>query len=134
MKKYVSIVLLCALAGCAYIPIFGRSPTPETPVFFKQRSARLDQPALHAIQTAARYAAAQPGAPVSITGAADSSGDTAANAALSAQRAQAVAETLVADGVAVQRIHIHAIGTASAPEPQGVPAQYARRVLIQIGS
>ncbi|MGE4481647.1 OmpA family protein [Acidocella sp.] len=110
------------------------APPPATPVFFQPFSAALDQPALNAISTAAKAANAQPGAAVVVIGAADSVGSKLANKYLSETRAQVVADQLAADGVAQERLHIHATGMiAPSHDAPGTPVQGDRRVLIQIG-
>jgi outer membrane protein OmpA-like peptidoglycan-associated protein len=128
------ISLLCGVSGCASLPFMGPRPasTPATPIFFQPASAALDQPALSSIESAAEAAQARPGAPVYVTGAADSIGPAAANQSLSQARAQAVAAALAADGVAATRIHTDWIGESAAPAPDS-RTQAARRVLIRIG-
>ncbi len=134
MKKFLMISLLSGVSACASLPFMGprAASTPDTPVFFQPASAALDQPALTSIQSAAEAAQARPGAPVYVTGAADSIGPAAANQQLSQARAQAVASALASDGVASGRIHTDWIGESAAPAPD-THAQAARRVLIRIG-
>ena len=131
MKKFLTISLLCGLAGCVVSP--PASTSPATPVFFQSFSAVLDESALAAIASAAKAANQQPDARVTVTGAADSVGSIQANKYLSETRAQVVADALVSDGVSADRIHIRGVGIASAPGAAGAPAQSARRVLVQIG-
>ncbi|WP_298216161.1 OmpA family protein [Acidocella sp.] len=130
MKKIIIFSMLAGLGGCASAP---QTP-PATPVFFQPWSAALDQPALTTIATVAKAANAQPDAPVEVTGAADSVGDTQANEQLAQARAQAVANQLVADGVARERLRVDTVGEIKpklvAP---GTPVQADRRVLIRIG-
>ncbi len=111
----------------------GQGPTsPATPVFFQPFSAALDQPALTIIAAAAKAANAEPDAPITVTGAADSVGGSKANELLSETRAQVVADALVSDGVAQSRITVTGIGEATTPTT-GAAAQFSRRALIQIG-
>jgi outer membrane protein OmpA-like peptidoglycan-associated protein len=131
MKKFLTISLLCSLAGCVSSPPLPAGPA--TPVFFQSFSAALDESALTAIAAAAKAANQQPDARVTVTGAADSVGSVPANKYLSETRAQVVADALVSDGVSADRIHILGVGITPAPGPAGTPAQSARRVLVQIG-
>ena len=131
MKRILSIAVLTALAGCATPP---QAPLPPAiPVFFEPWSAALDDHALSAIAAAAQQAKATPGTEVVVTGAADSTGSTTANRFISKTRAQVVADQLAADGVDAADIKVRGVGTVAAPTQNSSPAQYARRVLIQVG-
>ena len=132
MKRILAIATLAALAACAMAP--PGPPLPATPVFFEPWSAALDQHAISVIAAAAQQAQGVPDASVLVTGAADSTGSAQANIYLSKTRAQVVADQLAADGVSPGRIRVHGVGIVPAPVPTGTPAQYARRVLIQIQS
>ncbi|HTQ72641.1 MAG TPA: OmpA family protein [Acidocella sp.] len=134
MKKLLFVSLLAGLGGCASLQAPPGPPPPASPVFFQPFSAAFDQPALVTIASVAKAANAQPDEPVTVIGAADSVGGALANKYLSETRAQVVADQLVADGVAQDRLRIHARGTIqSAQVAPGAPAQAARRVLIIIG-
>lgn len=134
MKKILIISALAALGGCASMEAPPGPPLPATPVFFQPFSAALDEPALNAIANAAKAANAQPDAPVTVIGAADSVGSVLANKYLSETRAQVVADQLAADGVAQDRLHIQARGIIyPSNTATGTPVQAARRVLIEIG-
>ena len=133
MKKLLVLSMLAGLGGCATMEAPNSPPPPATPVFFQPFSAALDQPALNTIATVAKAANAQPGAPVVVTGTADSVGSVLANKYLSETRAQVVADQLAADGVDQARLQIHAIGIVQpSHEAPGTPVQGDRRVLIQI--
>ncbi len=139
MRKILMFSLLAALTGCAgMMQSADQSPppiptTPDTPVFFQQWSARLDDAALTTIATAAAAANKLPNAPIIVSGAADTVGSQTANADLSLTRAQVVADQLVADGVAKSRITTKAVGEVAAPGiPSDMPAQFSRRALIHI--
>lgn len=136
MKRILSIAMLTTLASCAATTTTSpASLPPATPVFFEPWSAALDGHALSSIAAAAQQAQATPTARVVVTGAADSTGSATANKYISETRAQQVADQLVADGVARERIKVHAVGVVSAaPIPDGTPAQFSRRVLIQVGA
>jgi len=130
MKRILSIAVLAALAGCATAPQ-GPLP-PATPVFFEPWSAALDDHALSAIAMAAQNAKATPGTELVVTGAADSTGSSTANRYISETRAQVVADQLVADGLDRADIKVRGVGVVAAPAQNSTPAQYARRVLIQL--
>jgi OOP family OmpA-OmpF porin len=134
MKKFLMISLLSSVSACASLPFMSppAASTPATPIFFQTASAALDQSALTSVESAAKAAQDRPGAPVYVTGAADSIGAAAANRELSQARAQAVSDELTKDGVAAARIHTNWIGESAAPAPD-TRAQVARRVLIRIG-
>jgi outer membrane protein OmpA-like peptidoglycan-associated protein len=131
MRRFVVFGLLLSVAGCADLtgapPV---APTPATPVFFQPFSAALDKPALDTIAEAAKVAANEPGARVTVVGAADPIGSLKANAYLSKTRAQVVADQLEADGVDPARIRVRAIGETNTPTGA---TQSGRRALIEIG-
>ena len=116
--------LLLALAACA---LFGPG-TPDYVVFFPERSAQLDAAAQGVVAQAAQRARDNLGARVRVIGYTDSAGGTQADVALSRQRAQAVADALVADGVEASRL-VRA-GRGQTKEDPGVAS---RRVEISVG-
>jgi outer membrane protein OmpA-like peptidoglycan-associated protein len=133
MRRILCIGILAGLTACAATTPQGPLP-PAVPVFFQPWSAALDNNALSAIASAAQGAKAMPEADVSVTGAADSQGSQQANIYLSKTRAQVVADQLAADGVDPSRIRVHGVGIVPATGvPDGTPAQFARRVVIQVG-
>ena len=134
MKKFLMISVLYGLSGCASLPFMGppASTAPATPVFFQTFSAALDQSAISTIASAAKTANQKPNARITVIGAADGVGSARANKYLSETRAQVVADALVADGVAAERIHIRGMGIAPSAVAAGTPAQSSRRVLIEI--
>ena len=97
-------------------------------VYFQQRSAQLDAPARSLIAEAAQRASAEPAAQVTVAGYTDSAGSPPADVALSQQRAQVVADALIADGVAANRIARTGRGQTG-----GDPGVASRRVEITIG-
>lgn len=134
MKRIFGMILLAGLAGCAANAAPKGPLPPAVPVFFQPWSAALDNNALNAIAQAAQGAKAMPSADVLVTGAADSTGSAQANRYLSETRAQVVADQLAADGVEASRIKVQGVGVVpTAGVPNGSPAQFARRVLIQVG-
>jgi outer membrane protein OmpA-like peptidoglycan-associated protein len=110
-------------AACANEPA-----SPVITVFFMEDSATLNAEAQDVVKAAARRAAAATG-PVTVLGYAGPAGAAAYNRALSEARAQHVADLMVANGVARERIRIVPRG----PVPfQDVPTE-SRRVEIRIG-
>ncbi|MDD2704069.1 MAG: OmpA family protein [Acidocella sp.] len=134
MKKILILSVLAGLGGCASVPA-SETVGSVTPVFFQPFSAALDGPAQNTIAALAKAANAAPDKSVIVTGAADGVGGAKLNEDISATRAQMVADTLVQDGVAPERIVIRSVGStpALAPVPEGTPVQSARRVLVQLG-
>jgi outer membrane protein OmpA-like peptidoglycan-associated protein len=126
MRKIITALLLLALPSCAMMA----PPTtrPAFLVFFDEHSASLDTAGIGVIAQAAAAAKASPGSPVAVLGYTDSAGSPAADVLLSQQRAQAVADALVADGVQPGRIARHGRG-----QTHDDPGQASRRVEIDIG-
>jgi outer membrane protein OmpA-like peptidoglycan-associated protein len=117
-------LLLSVLSACS---LFGPS-RPSYVVFFQERSVQLDAPARGVIAEAARRASADPAAPVTISGHTDTGGNPEANLVLSQERAQAVADALVADGVAASRLVRKGQGQTGKD-----PGVASRRVEITVG-
>jgi cytochrome c oxidase subunit 2 len=102
----LSIPLAAALALCASC-----AQHPATVVFFKPNSASLDDTALAIVQQASSAARANSTAAVTVVGfASPETGTVESNKALAQARAQAVANALVAAGVAQERIRIQPWG------------------------
>jgi outer membrane protein OmpA-like peptidoglycan-associated protein len=98
--RYLAVFLLLVLSACS---LFGPSG-PSYVVFFQERSAQLDAPARRVVAQAAQRTNADPAARVEVSGYTDSAGSPQADVLLSQQRAQAVADALVASGVAADRL------------------------------
>ena len=111
-------------AACTSAP----PPPPPIAVFFTADSATLDQPAQDLVVAAARRANAATG-PVYVVGYAGPAGGVAYNVALSQARAQHVADLLISNGVARDRVSIIPRG----PVPFEAIATESRRVEIRIG-
>ena len=119
--------LLCLLAPSA-CSVFGPSDPPYL-VYFQERSTQLDPQARGLIVLAARRANDDPAAPVDVVGYTDSAGSPPADVVLSQRRAQAVADALLANGVAANRLVL--IGRGQAGSDPGVAS---RRVEITVGN
>lgn len=136
------------LAAAARLPVFGRATlfgialggmaactpmpqvTPDAPayvVFFTPFSADLDDGARSVIADASQAAQARPGRRVVVAGYADRVGTPATNQTLTKLRAQIVADGLVADGVARDRIALRPKGAIG-----GDPGVESRRVMIEL--
>ena len=116
------------LAGCA-----AQGPVPEVPayvVFFTPLSASLDTQAQAVVADAARAARADSGRSVTVAGYAASTATStpASDFLISRTRSQAVANALVAQGIAQSRIVQNPRGSAG-----GDPGIESRRVEIVLG-
>jgi outer membrane protein OmpA-like peptidoglycan-associated protein len=126
MRRVLPFCLVLAVSACAMTQ--PPSMRPGFVVFFTERSAALDGAALHVVADAAQAARAAPGGPVVVAGFTDSGGSAGADVKLSQARAAAVANALVADGVAAARISRQ--GRGQTHEDPGVAS---RRVEISVG-
>lgn len=135
MRRIAAVMSFVAIANLAgSVPAATAGPRSFA-VFFQPWSAAISETASHTIAAAAKAASADPAAPVTVIGAADTVGSALANKYMSETRAQVVLDALVADGVAASRIEVSAIGAANAPgAAPGSYAQYSRRVLVQVGN
>src|SRR5271155_6011424 len=97
--------LLSLLLGLPACSALGPSNPPYL-VYFQERSTQLDPPARSLVVLAASRANEEPAAPVNVVGYTDNAGSLPADVQLSVQRAQAVADALVANGVAANRLLI----------------------------
>jgi outer membrane protein OmpA-like peptidoglycan-associated protein len=114
------------MAACSPLPPI----TPDAPayvVFFTPFSADLDDGARSVLVDASRAAQAAPGRRVVVSGYADRIGAPATNQTLTKLRAQIVADGLVADGVARDRIALRPKGAIG-----GDPGVESRRVMIEL--
>jgi outer membrane protein OmpA-like peptidoglycan-associated protein len=126
LRVALFLPMAVGLAGCN---TWWRQTPPDYPVFFTPGSAALSETAQAVIQVAADYAKQHTRQNVVVNGYADQTGNTGANNALSAERAKAVTDQLVIDGVARARIHYNANGPSGAL----LSGQADRRVDITIG-
>ena len=124
----LSLVCLPLLAGCA---LFRGNLADQPPriVFYSPYSSELDEPAKLVVADAADLAGDFPFAPVRVLGFADPDGTTAENRALSARRAEVVAEELRRLGVRASRITVQPRGEV----PFEAVALESRRVEIRVG-
>jgi outer membrane protein OmpA-like peptidoglycan-associated protein len=127
MRRLFVLILLAPLllGGCV---LFG--PPPHYVVYFEEWSAELDGPARGTIAEAAKWARGHPAHRVLVRGYADPVGTPMANRGISAKRARAVSDRLVADGVSPASIHNAALGET----PFALDSQESRRVEIVLGT
>ena len=124
MRRMLPLLAVLAAAGAAQA-----APLPHVVVFFQSWSAKLDDPALRAVQSAADWAKQHPEAKLVVIGYASTVGTAQANQDLSRLRAQIVSDTLVADGVPAERIQPRALGAVD----YTLDPQETRRVEIALG-
>lgn len=103
MRRLLDVTLLLALSSCAMSGGGGNAP-PKYVVFFTERSASLEPAAVDVIAQVAAAAKTSPSQGVLVRGYTDSAGSLPDDVKLSQQRARAVADGLVADGVNASRI------------------------------
>ena len=103
MRRLLNVTLLLALGSCATTAGSGGQP-PGFVVFFTERSSALEPAAVDVVAQVATMAKAAPGKGVLVRGYTDSAGSRPDDVKLSQQRARAVADGLVADGVSPSRI------------------------------
>ncbi len=124
-RSLIAAAPVLLAAACTSAP----PAPPPIAVFFTADSATLDAEAQALVRSAAEAAKARPGLDVVVLGFAGPAGGVAYNVALSESRAQHVADMLVREGVARDRIRISPRG----PVPFEAIATESRRVEIRIG-
>ncbi|MGH7101774.1 MAG: OmpA family protein [Acetobacteraceae bacterium] len=129
MRHFFTFVAVLGLAGLAFVTVPAHAAEQRFVVFFQEWSAGLDKAALQTIAVAARAAAEDPGAKISVTGYADLLGSVQANLYLTETRAQVVTDQLKSDGVAAPRITQHSAGQV----PYQLTSQESRRTIITVG-
>jgi outer membrane protein OmpA-like peptidoglycan-associated protein len=119
-----TMLIIAAVGGCS----------PANPqkfsVFFEPYSAALDPQARDTIRAAADFAGSNPMLPVIVAGFAAPPDPKLDVDGLSANRAAAVKQLLVSDGVRPDRIATEANGTT---DPKNLPNISVRRVDISVG-
>ncbi len=126
MRIVPPALLLLALSSCSALT--GGAPEKTYVVFFTERSTAIDAAGQKVIADAARESKASPSKPVTVLGFTDSVGSAAADQTLSSERAQSVADALVADGIPTSTIRRE--GRGQTHEDPGVAS---RRVEIAVG-
>lgn len=129
LKSLALVFALSGLAACGGMNFGQGTPPAAYLVFFEPGSTDLGPDARAVVARAARDAAAVRPTIVRITGYTDKAGTTTENLTLSERRTQAVAETLLADGVPLDKIRRQPLGEAVATDT-GLDATQDRRVEI----
>lgn len=127
MRRHLPILLLgvTVLAACST----SEPVQPRTVIFFPHASTAMDAPAQNLVALAARQAAQNPTASVTVEGYAAANGDPDADAQLAAERARLVAALLQRDGVDANRIQV-----IPRPPSNELKSVGARRVEIVVGT
>ena len=123
--RCMTVLLVAVLGGCSWL-----SDSRQFSVYFEPYSAEPNRQAHDTVAAAAAYAQAHPMLPVTIDGYSAPPDPGKDVDGLSAQRADAVKQGLIGDGVAPIRITTNANGIA---DPKNLPSVAVRRVDIQIG-
>jgi peptidoglycan-associated lipoprotein len=136
MRRLFLAFAVSLLAACAQSPATPPASGPSSsealvavPVFFDTDSAELTLVASSALERAVERLKAEPRLLGRIEGYADPRGSAADNIALSAKRAMAVRDFLVAWGIAPNRLSVVALGA----ESSSIGAEaLARRVVLRL--
>ncbi len=119
------LALSATVAGCSWL-----TDSRKFSVYFQAYSADLDHQAHESILAAAQFAKAHPLQPVTVEGFSAPPDPDRDVPGLSAQRAEAVKQALIADGVGSERITTSASGIA---DPKTLPSVAVRRVDVSVG-
>ena len=126
MRRSLVLGVLLAIGACAGPP----PVTQRLVVYYQEWSAALDDSAQQIVKSAATWANSHPTSSVEVVGYADPEGSPQANRDVSRTRAQRVADELIADGVAKERITVTAHGSVGF----AMDSQESRRVTISLGA
>jgi outer membrane protein OmpA-like peptidoglycan-associated protein len=120
--RLAALLAMTALGGCSLF--FGEQ---DYSIFFEPYSSKLDSQAMTTVRSASRYAMGHARARVLVTGYSAPADPALKVDGLSAQRADAVKQALVSDGVDPDRITTEANGVT---DPKTLPSLAVRRVDI----
>jgi outer membrane protein OmpA-like peptidoglycan-associated protein len=123
--RLTSVLLLTALGGCSWL-----TDSQKYSVYFQPYSAVLDRQAQDTVHSASDFARSHPLQLVTVDGYSAPPDPKRDVDGLSAQRAEAVKQVLISDGVGVQRITTAANGIT---DPKTLPDVAVRRVDISVG-
>ena len=123
MRSISSMTLLLVLAACTLFEPANRKYV----VFFQERSAQLDSPARDVVIQVAKRANDHPGSMVEVLGFTDSAGSPSADIVLSQRRARTVADALISNGVAANRLVL--IGRGQNGENPGLESRRAEIII-----
>jgi outer membrane protein OmpA-like peptidoglycan-associated protein len=122
---WIVIFMLASLGGCSWL-----SDSRKFSVYFEPYSADINQQGRETITAVAEFARAHPLQPVAVDGFSTPPDPRHDVDGLSAQRAEAVKQALITDGVAPIRITTAANGIVG---PKSLPSVAVRRVDIGVG-
>jgi outer membrane protein OmpA-like peptidoglycan-associated protein len=122
---WIPVLLLATLGGCSML-----SDSRKFSIYFEPYSAALNQQGGETISAAAEFARAHPLQPVAVDGFSAPPDPKLDVDGLSAQRAEAVKQALISDGVTPSRITTEANGIV---DPKNLPSVAVRRVDIAVG-
>jgi outer membrane protein OmpA-like peptidoglycan-associated protein len=121
----MTVLLLAAVGGCAWL-----TGSQNYSVYFQPYSAELDPQAHATIHAAADFASSHKLQPIALNGFSAPPDPNQDIEGLSAQRAEAVKQALVAEGISPLRITTAANGIV---DPKALPNLAVRRVDITVG-
>jgi outer membrane protein OmpA-like peptidoglycan-associated protein len=123
--RWTIILLVGGLGGCSWL-----TGSQKFSVYFDPYSAKLDQQSRDTIDAAAKFARAHPMQPIAVDGFSALADPKRDADGLSAQRAEAVKQALISDGIFPNRITAAASGVT---DPKSLPSVAVRRVDIAVG-
>lgn len=131
--RLAALGLLMILSACATGRDVARSadcPAETFTIYFALDATTLDPIAGEVLDIAAARVVGCPGR-LEVAGYADPSGDAVINERLSAERARAVLEGLLARGVIAERVRVVAFGEAGAVTSEGLTEPMRRRAEVR---
>lgn len=126
LRSITLLLLVCVVGGCSWL-----SNSRKYSVFFQPYSAELDAQAITTIQDAASFSRRHPLLLVTVDGFSAPPDPQRDVDGLSAQRAEAVRQLLVKDGV---RDEVIATAANGITDPKSLPNLAVRRVDINVGN
>lgn len=133
MRLILAGALVCGLAACATQPgpVASGCPAVAYSVYFARDAAGLDPLGEEVLDTTAAALAGCGGGRLEVSGFADPAGDAEVNQRLSAERANAVLEGLLARGVTAEQVRVLAYGEDGARSEDGITEPMRRRVEVR---
>lgn len=122
--RWLRVLAIIVLGGCA--TLFGQGQTKYS-IYFEPNSMALDQQAQQTARAAAQFARANPQTKLSLSGYSEQAKSARNIDGLSDERAIAVKQALVSDGVGPERILTEGYGET---DPKALPSEAVRRVDI----
>jgi OmpA-OmpF porin, OOP family len=124
------------LSGAVAAPAAPAAPSPvaarQYQVYFDFDRSNVTEDGRRIVAAAAQAAKQNPGSTISLVGRADTVGSDAYNLALGERRARAVADALMAEGIARDRITLRSAGKREPPVPTPQGVREARNRVVDI--